>query len=262
MTSGTFYASDGAQLAFTDRGPRGGLPLLFLHGWQADGRIWGPLIADIGPQFRVVTVDFRGTGGSAGAPGPYTLERYAADLTDLIAAIDLDPGVVVGHSMGAAVAQRFAIDRPEAVEGLVLIAAVPASGVPFSPKVLEFLRGTAGNPDQVARWLKTLTIGELSPERQALLRDAAATISAAVALESFASWQGANFADEAATIETPTLVLAPSGDRPMTPDFLKANVADVISGSTFEIIEKSGHYAPLDQPTLLAKRIERFVDEL
>jgi pimeloyl-ACP methyl ester carboxylesterase len=48
----------------------------------------------------------------------------------------------------------------------------------------------------------------------------------------------------------------------MTPEFLKANVADVISGSTLEVIENSGHYAPLDQPALLAKRIARFVDEL
>jgi pimeloyl-ACP methyl ester carboxylesterase len=86
-------------------------------------------------------------------------------------------------------------------------------------------------------------------------------VSADAALESLAAWQGANFGDEAATIETPTLVLAPSADRPMTPEFLKANVADVIAGSKLEVIE-SGHYLPLEQPELLAKRIGRFVDEL
>ena len=261
MTEHTFYASDGAELAFIERGPRGGLPLLFLHGWQADRRIWEPLIAGIGPELRTVSIDLRGAGGSAAAPGPYTLERFAGDLTDLIAALDLDPAVVVGHSMGAAVAQRFAIDRPEAVEGLVLIAAVPASGVPFSPKVLDFFRSTAGNPERAALWQKTLPLHPLSSERMTLLREAAATVPADAALESLAAWQGADFRDEAATIETPTLVLAPSADRPMTPDFLKANVADVIAGSTFEVIE-SGHYLPLEQPEMLAKRIERFVNEL
>jgi pimeloyl-ACP methyl ester carboxylesterase len=260
--AGAYSASDGARLAFTDGGPRESRPLLFLHGWQADARIWGPLIAALGAHLRVVTVDLRGAGGSAEAPGPYTLERFAADLTDLVAALDLGPAVVVGHSMGAAVAQRFAIDRPDAVEGLVLIAAVPASGVPFSPKVLEFFRSTAGNPEQTARWQKSLTVHELPSERQGLIRDAAAMIRAEVALESLASWQGANFAGEAATIETPTLILAPSADRPMTPEFLKAKVADLIAGSIFEIINDCGHYAPLEQPERLAARIERFVEEL
>ncbi len=258
----TYPAADGAELSYEDGGPPGTLPLLLVHGWQADARIWGPLSGILAARYRVVAPDLRGAGGSNRASGPYTLEQFAADLGDLVDVLGLDPVVVVGHSMGGAIAQRFAIERPEAVEGLVLVAAVPASGVPFPPKVIDFFRGTCGNPEQTALWLKGLTFRELDPDDAQLLRAAAATVPAEAALESFESWQAADFADEAATIETPTLVLAPSDDRPMTPEFLRERIADVIAGSNFEILAECGHYAPIDRPVELAAAIESFIEDL
>jgi len=258
----TYTASDGAQLAVQDRGPHQGVPLLFVHGWQGGSAVWEPLIQSLGPHFRTVTVDLRGFGASNEAPGPYGLDRYAADLSDAIEALDLDPVVVVGHSMGALIAQRFAIDYPVAVEGLILIAPVPASGVPFPPKVLDFFRSTPGSPERAAQWLEGLTFAEATPEIRTLLRDVHAKVNSEAALESLVAWQQADFADEAATIETPTLILAPAGDRPMTPEFLREKVADIITGSTFEVIEESAHYAPLEQPAKLAARIERFLEDL
>jgi len=236
--------------------------LLFVHGWQAAAPVWQPLIGHLAPHHRIVTVDLRGFGESNEAPGPYSLERFSVDLGDLIAAADLDPLVVVGHSMGAAIAQRFAIDYPEAVEGLVLIAPVPASGVPFPPKTVDFFRSTAGDSDRAAQWFEGLTFREAPPEVKRLLLDAHSKVGADAALESLAAWQEADFAGEAATIETPTLILAPAGDRPMTPEFLRERVADLISGSSFEVVEESAHYLPLEQPARLAARIERFLEEL
>lgn len=254
-----YHARDGVRLAYRDEGPPGDLPLLFVHGWQAHGRIWVPLLAALTREHRVLIVDLRGFGASNSAPGPYSIETFAADLADLIDALGLDPAVVIGHSMGATVAQRLAIDRPEAIEALVLIAPVPASGIPYSPKLLDFLRGTAGKPEQAAKWLDALTVTKQSPEARALLLEAAAATSAEVALESFASWQPGDFSVEAATIETPTLVLAPDRDRP---EFVRERVADIIAGSRFEIVAECGHYAPVDRPRELAARIETFVAAL
>jgi len=256
----TYRASDGAELAFRDEGPHGlGIPLLLVHGWQADGTVWGALVACLREHHRVITVDLRGAGASSAAPGPYDLDKYSNDLTELIPSLDLDPVVVVGHSMGAAIAQRFAIDNPEAVEGLVLIAPVPASGMPMSAKTLEMFRGLPGNAEKTAAWLKLLTLREPATEVTKLLRDAAAGIRPDVALQAFESWQSANFANEAATIETPTLILAPSGDRP---EFAREKVADIIAGSRFEVLSEVGHYAPLERPNAIATRIEEFLAEL
>jgi pimeloyl-ACP methyl ester carboxylesterase len=258
----SYRASDGAQLAYTDEGPQEGPPLLFVHGWQADSRVWGPLLAHLERPHRVLTVDLRGSGGSSGAPGPYRVEKFASDLSDLVESLDVDPTVVIGHSMGSLVAQRFAIDRPHAVEALVLIAALPAARAPFSPKAVDFFRRSAGDPDVRATWLKALTLRAPSAEVATLLAGAAATWSREAVLESLESWLDAGFGDEAATIETPTLVLAPSDDRPMTPQVLQATVADIIVGSALEVVAESGHYAPVEQPEWLAHRIERYVEEL
>ncbi|MDQ2908710.1 MAG: alpha/beta hydrolase [Candidatus Eremiobacteraeota bacterium] len=258
----TYHASDGAALAYLDRGPQGGTPLLFLHGWQGAGAIWTLVIDELTARWRTISVDLRGFAGSNAAPGPYTVDAFANDLSDLLAALDLDPLVVVGHSMGAAVAQRFAIDRPEAVEGLVLVAPVAARGPEFSPQLEAMFRATVGDPVKTNAWLAKLTYREPPPHITALLRGAAATAPPRVALESFDSWSRLSFEAEARTIESPTLVIAPEHDRPMTPQWVRASVADVIAGSRLEIVAEAGHYVPLEQPRAIAARIEAFVASL
>jgi pimeloyl-ACP methyl ester carboxylesterase len=256
------HASDGAVLAYDDRGPRGSLPLLFVHGWQGASSSWDLVRDALAPHHRTIAIDLRGIGGSNAAPGPYSVDKFASDLSDVLAYLDLDPLVVIGHSMGAAVAQRFAIDRPEAVEGLVLVAPVPASGVAFPPRLEAMFRATAGNPENANAWLGKLTFREPPREVVASLRAAAAAVPAHVALESFDSWTRLAFEDEARTIATPTLVIAPAEDRPMTPEFTRERVARVIEGSRLEIVPESGHYVPVEQPLRLAALIEDFVASL
>jgi pimeloyl-ACP methyl ester carboxylesterase len=258
----TFVTADGAELTYSERGPLGSMTILFLHGWQGAAGVWLPIVDELSGRYRTIAVDVRGFGESNAAPGPYRVETFSDDLSALVASLDLDPLVVVGHSMGAAIAQRFAIDRPDAVEGLVLVAPVPASGVPFTPKVEAMFRATAGNADNTNAWLAALTYSEPTSEVRAMMRAAAAATPAHVALESFESWSKLDFADEAATIDTPTLVLAPAADRPMTPDFIRERVANVIDGSRLVVIEEAGHYLPLEQPERVAALISRFVDAL
>jgi len=258
----TFHAADGAELAYLDFGPRGDIAMLFVHGWQGASAVWLPVMHELSSRHRTIALDLRGFGESNAAPGPYRVETFADDLSALVAALDLDPLLVVGHSMGAAIAQRFAIDRPDAVEGLVLASPVPASGVPFSPKVEAMFRATAGNAENANAWLAALTYAEPTPEARQIMRAAAAATPAHVALESFESWTRLDFADEAATIATPTLVLAPAADRPMTPAFVRERVADVIPGSRLIVIDEAGHYLPLEQPERTANAIARFAGEL
>ncbi len=258
----TYRASDGAALAFDDRGPRGTIPLLFVHGWRADHTIWEPLIERLSPRYRTIAVDLRGTGASRGAPGPYTLEAFSNDLSDLVTALDLDPLVSVAHSMGGALALRFAIDNPEAVEGEILVAPIPASGPHFKPAIEDFLRATVGDPDKTALWLTRLTRVEQDPEMRELLRAAAAAAPPPVALAMLEDWLRLDFAAEAATIETPTLVVVPEHDPPMTPAYMREFVSDLIEGSRLEVVAGAGHYLPLEMPRELARIVEAFLEEL
>jgi 3-oxoadipate enol-lactonase len=255
----SFHTADGAELSYTDRGNRGDVPLLFLHGWLGAASVWEPVIDRLEKRHRTLAVDLRGFGASNAAPGPYGIETLSDDLSALIAFADLDPLVVIGHSMGAKLAQRFAIDRPEATLGLVLIAPVAAGPANFSAKTNAFFRSIPENPDVANRWLSSLTHAPLPPEERRLIGAAAAAANPEAAIANFDSWTTLDFSQEAATIDTPTLVIASDGDHP---EFAREHVAGIISGSRFKILEASGHYAPLEQPQIVAGLIEGFIAEL
>jgi len=258
----TFHAADGAALFYEEHGPRGTIPLLFLHGWHADARVWQPIVAELGEDYHTISIDLRGFGRSSDAPGPYRVETFADDVSALIAELDLDPMVVVGHSMGAAIAQRLAVDRPDAVEALVLIAPVPANGVAFPARLDAMFRGTIGDEKSTAAWLSRLTATEMDAATTKVLRDAAAATPPYVALESYESWTTLSFADEVQTLATPTLVLAPELDKPMTPEYAREHVADLIEDCRFEIIPQTSHYAIVERPAEIAATICRFIEEL
>jgi len=66
--------------------------------------------------------------GDATAPEAYHIADFAADLGSFMDELSLKRAILVGHSMGAAIAQRFAINHPERVAGLILVGAFAAFG--------------------------------------------------------------------------------------------------------------------------------------
>jgi pimeloyl-ACP methyl ester carboxylesterase len=255
-----YRAADGASLAYTRAG-EGEPTLLLVHGWQATRAVWDPLARRLDRRFRPLAVDLRGMGASNAAPGPYTVEQFASDLGDLLDRLAPAPVVAVGHSMGGAVVQRLAVDRPS-LRGIVLVASVPAQSLSFPPELEAFFRATFADTATKTRWLRGLTTAPQPPEITDLLLEAAATVPREVARASYESWTSLDFQHEVAGIRTPALVVAPSGDRPMTPALARERVADLITASRFEVLEDCRHYAQLDRPEALAQLITGFVDEL
>lgn len=249
-----FLASDGSELAFAESGS-GGPVLLFVHGWQADHTVWQGLIDALGSHVHSVAVDLRGSGESQDAPGPYGLERFGADLRELAAALDARPVIVIGHSMGATVALRFAVDAPESVRALILIAPVPASGGGYSPKGETFLRSTAGDPAAARNWLARTFASPPDDAALAPLCAAAAKTRGEVALESFESWAHADFAEATRSIEAPALVIAPEHDAP---DDSRQKVAALLPNSTHVVLSDSAHYAILERPAKIADLMRNF----
>jgi pimeloyl-ACP methyl ester carboxylesterase len=257
----SFTAPDGAVLAFDDYG-RGEPPVVLVHGWQGTAETWGPLAGRLAERHRVVAVDLRGAGGSAGAPGPYSVERFAADVAGLAEHLGLERFVLAGHSMGGTVAQRLAVDHPGLLAALVLVAPVPASGLPLSPRVEAVFREVPLNPETARMWLGMLTATPLPADRYAILVRAAASVAPETALEAFDSWQRSAFEAEARSIDVPTLVLAGAKDRPQTPDFLQRTVVEVIAGARMTVVEDTGHFLHLERDGEVAALIEAFLASL
>jgi pimeloyl-ACP methyl ester carboxylesterase len=95
-----FTASDGARIAFRDEGE--GTPLVLLHGLMAHGGFFEEQAALAG-DFRIIAIDLRGHGRSAAPGATPTVERMAADISELAMTLQLEGAIGVGWSLGATV---------------------------------------------------------------------------------------------------------------------------------------------------------------
>jgi pimeloyl-ACP methyl ester carboxylesterase len=110
----------------------GGLPIYAFHGTAYSGRTFAPLMRAM-PDRRIVALDTPGYGASTRPPKPWTLERYAAALAEVLDASDDKRVDLLGYHTGALLAILVAAARPELVRRLMLI------GVPFFPDKAERL---------------------------------------------------------------------------------------------------------------------------
>jgi pimeloyl-ACP methyl ester carboxylesterase len=121
---GRFIEADGARLHVREAGPEGAPALLLIHGASSNLlELWGPLAAEFAPLHRVIAYDRPGMGHSTRARrDAHTLASQAKCAARVLEEARAGAAIIVAHSLGAAVALRLALDRPQLVRGLVLIA--------------------------------------------------------------------------------------------------------------------------------------------
>jgi len=113
-------------------GPPGAPTLVLLHGWMGSGGLnWFRAFEPLGREFRVLAPDLRGHGHGMRARAVFRLADCAADLAELLDALGTGPVVLAGYSMGGAIAQLVARERPDLVTGMVLCAT--AAHLPVGP---------------------------------------------------------------------------------------------------------------------------------
>ena len=117
----------GTALASETRGPDGptGHPVVATTGWANDRHIWSSMVDDLAANHAVTTWDLRGHGDSeAPAPGEYTRAHALGDLTAVLDHAGR-PAVLMGHSLGGYLSLAHAVNHPDEVAGLVLVATGP-----------------------------------------------------------------------------------------------------------------------------------------
>lgn len=138
---------DGVRVRYAEAGA--GPPLLFIHGFLVQHEEWRLLLPRLAPHFRCIAPDLPGFGRSAKPPPdsfPYTRERYAQVLRNLLQALGIERASVCGHSMGGGIALTLAADYPETVDRLVIIDSVcypfslsPKGKLPLLPVIGGFV---------------------------------------------------------------------------------------------------------------------------
>lgn len=126
-------------------GPADGEVVILIHGNTATGRAFEELMVALPAHLRAIAPDLRGYGRSA--PAPVDATRGMRDFSDDIAALAQTLGIqrahLVGWSLGGCIAMQYAIDHPQAVASLTLL----APGSPYGFGATRDLEGTPTNPD-------------------------------------------------------------------------------------------------------------------
>lgn len=125
---GQFLEVSGARIHYLDKGT--GPPILIVHGLGGQlGNFTYALLERLTDEFRVILMDRPGSGYSRRAPGATgRLSEQSAIVAEFIRKLGLERPLLVGHSLGGAIALGVALDHPEAVKALALVA--PLTHVP------------------------------------------------------------------------------------------------------------------------------------
>jgi pimeloyl-ACP methyl ester carboxylesterase len=136
---------------------RRGPPCLLVHGFADAGCIWSHLASRLATEFRILAIDLRGHGNSGRDPQTrYDTETFVGDLGRVVASKAIDRMVLIGHSLGADIAIRYAAANPGLVAALVIIDFGPELNM---AGVDEVMRAFAETPrtfpstDDYAQWL-------------------------------------------------------------------------------------------------------------
>lgn len=126
-------------------------PVVFVHGFGCALSDWDSQVEHLSTRHRTVAVDLRGHGATPGVAAACSIERYGADVAELMRALALPPAVLVGHSMGCRVVTEAALQAPGQTAGVVLV-----DGSQFAPAMEAVLKAAFSQPDGFASMTESI----------------------------------------------------------------------------------------------------------
>ncbi len=254
-------------------GPEGAPPLLLIHGTGAATHSWRDLMPALAGDFAVVAPDLPGHGFTDGRPaGGLTMPAMARALGDLVAAMGIAPAVVVGHSAGAAIALRMALDgiaAPAAIVGLdAALLPFPGLGAtlfptlarllfvnPFAPHVFARIART---PGETARFLARSTGSRIDPAGIGWYERLFATPAhCSGAITMMADWDLAGLKRDLARLAMPLLLVHGDRDAAIPPANAR-EAAALVPGAEVAIMPGLGHLAHEERPAETAALVTAF----
>ena len=246
-----------------------GPALLLIHGTGASTHSWRALMPLLAQNFTVIAVDLPGHGFTQTPPSErLSLPGMVRALDALLRKLGVQPALVVGHSAGAAILIRMALDGLISPRGIVSLngALLPFRGVarhvfgplakllvlnPFVPRLFAW---QAGSKNAVERLIRD-TGSKLDAEGVAqYTRLIGSPAHVAGALGMMANWDLEPLARDLPRLDIPLLLVAAGGDLTVSSD-TAFEVRDRVPGATVQYMRGVGHLAHEEKPSEISALI-------
>lgn len=249
----------GLRLSYVEQGDPSGIPVVFVHGYTDTWRSWETVLPHLPESIRAIAPTQRGHGDADRPATGYRFEDFAADLEAFVDALGIARLVLVGHSLGSYVAQRFAMNHPERVLGLVLIGSATTwrgneiirgfwdSGVSLLTDPIDpgFVREFQASP-------------RLAPEKLDFAVAESLKVPAYVWRAAGRAITETDYSAELGMIQSPTLILWGDQD-PLCPRSEQEALSAAVANSRLVVYPGGGHNLHWEEPEAVAQDILAFV---
>ncbi len=229
--------------------------LVLIHGAAGSHLDWPKEVRQL-PHTAVVALDLPGHGRSVG-PGRDSIEGYTAVVNAFITQLGLEKVVLLGHSMGGAIAQKLGRDQPDWLAGLILLGT--AATMPVSPAILTQIE--TDYPAVIEFLVKYQWARDVPDALRELSRQRLAQNDTAVVYADFAACNQFDARPYLAEIKVPTLIIGGTKDK-MTPFPESEYLAATIPHAELVAIPDAGHFLALEQPEAVATAVGGFISRL
>ena len=255
-----YYKSGDINLYYEEHGS--GIPIIFLHGFTLDHRVWGPQAKFFSANYRVITVDSRGHGKSDAPVTGYGRDFRIDDLLSLFEHLKIELAHLVGLSMGGSTAIGFALKHQSRIKSLMLVS-TGAAGFRPGRKVarVDELAKKEGVESARKHWLDWNLIYYKDKHQDVgnLLKKMIKEHSGAIwADKERGNYRKTNDLDHVQKISVPTLLVAGEKDKIFVP--LAEELHRRIKSSKLIIMKGAGHILNLEFPQEFNKELNEFLE--
>ncbi len=239
-----------------------GLPILLLHGYPLDSRMWDRVVPILSLEHLCIAPDLRGFGRSVEETKSFSIETLAKDCIQLLDAMQVRQRVVVcGLSMGGYVAMQIAQRVPERLRALVLTN-TRANADDLAAAVARRSVASSALTQGVEKAVLPM-LGKLLSQRTTVDQPEVVDLVRTMMLETRAStiaWaqlamaSREDFRHRMQDWTIPAVCIAGAEDSITPPEVLQ-RMAEVIPNAKFHIVANSAHLTPLDSPEEFANLV-------
>ena len=251
-----FLTVAGARAYYVQRQPvLESRPLvLFVHGAGGTHQHWLHQVRELS-RARTCTLDLPGHGRSEG-PGRDSIEAYGDWLFAFLDTSGLEGAVLVGHSMGGAIALDVALRYPQRVLGLGLVAT--GARLRVAPAILA---GVQEDSEATVRLFSDWAFGpEAPPEMVSLGRRQMGATPAEVLHGDLVACDNYDVMGRLGEIATPTFVLCGALDQ-LTPSKYSVYLRDHVAGAKLHLVEGAGHMVMVERPKAVIQALSTLLHD-